>query len=65
MKAGRLRRYLSMPSRFRNTVQSGPGSYHDGRFQTLDDVIQHYNQQFNLGLSPQERKELVEFLKSL
>src|SRR5499425_1802371 len=41
------------------------GFYYDGRFQTLDDVIQHYNQQFNLGLSSQERKELVEFLKSL
>ena len=41
------------------------GFYHDGRFQTLDDVMQHYDQQFNLGLSPQEKKELVEFVKSL
>jgi hypothetical protein len=41
------------------------GFYHDGRFQTLDEVIQHYDQQFNLGLSPQERKELIEFVKSL
>ena len=41
------------------------GFYHDGRFQTLDDVIQHYDQLLNLGLSPQERKELVEFIKSL
>ena len=41
------------------------GFYHDGRFQTLDEVIQHYDQHLNLGLSPQERKELVEFVKSL
>ena len=41
------------------------GFYHDGRFQTLDEVIQHYDQNFNLGLSPQERKELIEFMKSL
>ena len=37
----------------------------DGRFQNLDAVIEHYDQQFNLSLSPQERKELVEFVKSL
>jgi hypothetical protein len=41
------------------------GFYHDGRFQTLDEVIQHYDQHLNLGLSPQERKDLVEFVKSL
>jgi mono/diheme cytochrome c family protein len=41
------------------------GFYHDGRFQTLDEVVQHYDQHFKLGLSEQERKELVEFLKSL
>ena len=38
---------------------------HDGRFQTLDEVIQHYDLHLNLGLSPQEKKELVEFVKSL
>jgi len=41
------------------------GFYHDGRFRTLDDVIQHYDQHLNLGLSPQERKDVVEFVKSL
>jgi len=41
------------------------GFYHDGRFQTLNEVVQHYDEQFKLGLSAQERKELVEFLKSL
>jgi cytochrome c peroxidase len=41
------------------------GFYHDGRFQTLDEVIIHYDEHMKLGLSAQERKELVEFLKSL
>ena len=41
------------------------GFYHDGRYQTLDEVIQHYDQHLNLGLSAQETKELVEFVKSL
>jgi cytochrome c peroxidase len=41
------------------------GFYHDGRSQTLDEVIQHYDQNFNLGLSPQGREELIEFMKSL
>jgi hypothetical protein len=41
------------------------GFYHDGRFQTLDDVINHYDQHLNLGLTKADRKDLVEFLKSL
>jgi mono/diheme cytochrome c family protein len=41
------------------------GFYHDGRFQTLDEVVQHYDQHLHLGLSPQEKKELIEFVKSL
>jgi hypothetical protein len=41
------------------------GFYHDGRFQTLDDVINHYDQHMNLGLTKAEKKDLVEFLRSL
>ncbi len=41
------------------------GFYHDGRFATLNDVIEHYNSTFNLGLGTQERADLAEFLKSL
>jgi hypothetical protein len=41
------------------------GFYHDGRFQTLDEVIQHYDQLLMLGLTAQEKRELVEYLKSL
>jgi len=39
--------------------------YHDGRFATLLDVVNHYNTHFNLALTAQEKRDLVEFLKSL
>jgi len=39
--------------------------YHDGRFQTLMDVVNSYNQRFNLGLTDQEKRDVVEYLKSL
>jgi mono/diheme cytochrome c family protein len=41
------------------------GFYHDGRFPTLDAVIGHYDSFFALGLSPSEKRDLAEFLKSL
>lgn len=39
--------------------------YHDGRFATLRDVVNHYNTFLNLGLTEQETNDLIEFLKSL
>lgn len=39
--------------------------YHDGRFATLLDVVNHYNARFSLGLTAQEKSDLVEYLKSL
>ena len=39
--------------------------YHDGRFKTLMDVVNSYNDRFNLGLTEQEKRDLVEYLKSL
>lgn len=39
--------------------------YHDGRFKTLLDVVNSYNERFNLGLSDPEKHDLVEYLKSL
>jgi cytochrome c peroxidase len=39
--------------------------YHDGRFQTLMDVVNSYNDRFNLGLTDQEKQDVVEYLKSL
>jgi cytochrome c5 len=41
------------------------GFYHDGRFATLPAVIEHYDRTFRLGLTSQEKAELVEYLKSL
>ena len=39
--------------------------YHDGRFKTLLDVVNHYNTCKSLGLTDQEKHDLVEYLKSL
>jgi CxxC motif-containing protein (DUF1111 family) len=41
------------------------GFYHDGRFATLRDVVDHYNAFFGLGLTEQEINDLIEYLKSL
>ena len=41
------------------------GFFHDGRFATLNDVVQHYNSFFGLGLSDEQVRDLVEYLKSL
>ncbi|HEY9205850.1 MAG TPA: hypothetical protein VIO58_08000 [Candidatus Methanoperedens sp.] len=39
--------------------------YHDGRFSTLLDVVNHYDNFFKLNLTMQEKNDLVEYLKSL
>ena len=41
------------------------GFYHDGRFATLLDVVNHYDSCFGLGLSAQEKSDVVQYLKSL
>jgi hypothetical protein len=41
------------------------GFYHDGRFATLLDVVNHYNSCKKLNLSEGEKNDLVEYLKSL
>ena len=41
------------------------GFYHDGRFATLMDVVNHYNTCKNLNLTEAEKSDLVEYLKSL
>jgi hypothetical protein len=41
------------------------GFYHDGRFATLDMVVSHYEKALDLKLSVQQKRELVEYLKSL
>ena len=46
------------------THQKG-GFFHDGRFATLLDVVDHYNTQFDLNLSDANKKDLVEYLKGI
>lgn len=41
------------------------GFYHDGRFATLRDVVDHYDGFFGLSLTEEEKLELIEYLKSL
>ncbi len=57
-------RYRTSPLRGLSAHMKG-GFYHDGRFATLSDVINHYNTTFGLNLSDQEKSDLVEYLKSL
>jgi len=47
-----------------NPVKEG-GFYHDGRFRTLLDVVNHYNAVFDLALNSSEKRDVVEYLKSL
>src|SRR5690606_11108011 len=55
--------------RYRTTPLRGlwqhPPYFHDGSAATLADVVLHYDRHLGLGLTAQERAELVEYLKSL
>jgi len=61
----------SPDDRYRTTPLAGRlfnrtrGFYHDGRFATLFDVVNHYDSQRKLGLSEPQKQDLVEYLKSL
>ena len=46
-------------------ARSKGGFYHDGRFATLFDVIEHYDSHFGLQLSSTDKNDLVEYLKSI
>lgn len=41
------------------------GFFHDGRFTTLNDVVNHYDNNFGLELTDSEKLDLVEYLKAL
>jgi hypothetical protein len=45
--------------------RSKRGFFHDGRFQTLGQVVDHYNSCFGLNLSAGQKGDLMQFLKSL
>ena len=57
-------RYRTSPLKGLWTHQKG-GFYHDGRFATLRDVVDHYNAVKALGLTGSEVADVVEYLKSL
>lgn len=56
--------YRATPLRGLWTHTKG-GFYHDGRFETVEDVIQHYDTRFNLGLDGREVRDLAAYLRSL
>src|SRR5215216_2391386 len=57
-------RYRTAPLKGLWTHTKG-GFYHDGRFATLLDVVNHYDTLFGLDLTDAEKSDLVEYLKSL
>ncbi len=57
-------RYRTTPLQGLFTKTKG-GFYHDGRFATLADVVEHYNQHQKLALDAKQKADLVAFLSSL
>jgi hypothetical protein len=61
----------SPDDRYRTTPLAGRlfnrtrGFYHDGRYSTVLDVVNHYDGFMRLGLSDQQKQDLVEYLKSI
>lgn len=58
------KRYRTTPLRGLFTRMKG-GFYHDGRFATLGDVVEHYDRVLHLKLADTEKMDLIEYLKSL
>jgi hypothetical protein len=60
-------RYRTEPLRalWETTKIHKGGYYHDGRFATLRDVVNHYDRHFATRLTEQEMADLIEFLKSI
>lgn len=56
--------YRTAPLAGLRTHQKG-GFFHDGRFVTLLEVVNHYDAQFKLNLSDANKKDLVEYLKGI
>lgn len=57
-------RYRTAPLRGLHSHTKG-GFYHDGRFPTLQAVVEHYDGTWSLDLTEAEQADLVEFLRSL
>ena len=61
------RRYVTTPLRalFDTAKIHKGGFYHDGRFAALADVVAHYDRHLRLNLSEQQKRDLIEYLKSI
>ena len=58
------KRYRTAPLKGLFSHSKG-GFYHDGRFPTLAAVVDHYDVGQSLALTPSQKSDLVEYLKSL
>src|SRR5918993_1223037 len=61
------RRYVTTPLRALFDTQKihKGGFYHDGRFPTLEAVVNHYDRFLKLKLTAEQKRELIEYLKSI
>jgi mono/diheme cytochrome c family protein/cytochrome c5 len=60
------KRYRTTPLRgLWNPPQLKGPYFHDGSAETLDEVVSHYEQRFGLSLTERQRRDLVEYLKTL
>src|SRR5688572_6000843 len=64
---GPERSYVTTPLRalFDTEKIHKGGFYHDGRFPSLADVVEHYDRFLKLRLSPDQKRDLIEYLKSI
>jgi cytochrome c peroxidase len=46
-------------------IKDSPPYLHDGRLLTLEDTVEFFNLIVGIGLSAQEKKDLLEFMRSL
>jgi hypothetical protein len=58
------KRYRTAPLKGLWSHQKG-GFYHDGRFATLREVVDHYDRYFNIGLTEADKADLIKYLLSL
>jgi hypothetical protein len=56
------KKYRTTPLR---GLASHPPYFHDGRAATLPDVVDHYAKALKLSLTPEQRRDLAEYLKSI
>jgi cytochrome c peroxidase len=56
------KRYRTTPLR---ALWQHPPYFHDGSAPTLGHVVEHYDDHFKLGLTEPQKRNLIEFLKSI